>query len=777
MKKLLLSMLVAIFAIGTLNAQVVYEFDAEGKDVGYSLQTNEGWSDSWGNGFMVVTDGVAESRTAYQGEKYVSIDVSLNSNGTDSYKKYVKTLDVVDGNRYKFSFATRVKGPNNAIVIKLSGATTYEDKSKSGSEDWRLHLQEFVAAGASLKMEIINNGGNPAEYADLDSLILEQIPHVPTMAFNYDGEINEGAEDGEKLTVTVTHDTFVASLAPETWIVSNLPEGVTYTLARVDDTNVDITLVGNATGDYFDNDNWDVEITVPATDLTTSETDFLGGSFKFTAIQPIITSFFDGFENYETGADVYNLAGPRYTKWNDALTGAVIEDASAALSGNKFAQSSDIQGFSFIKSVKLVAGETYVWSFSTSAEAEYVLVNSVYADVKPDYSSITTAANPADTWTEHSYEFTVEAGREKINLTIYRWAQGTHISIDDYSLKIKDKTAVNLSDDGVLEQGAEDGEKITVSLEGDTYAASLTTASWVIENLPAGVTVASIARIDDTTAEIVLAGNSSNIVPGGHLRECKVTVPASDLVTSTEDVSNTGITFIAPILQVAYTFGNATFEYSGSAQVPEITSDPADINYSVDYKDGAEPITPGEYVVYVMTDENGYEGIDSVTVTITKATLTITLDGLAQDYNATPREVTYTLSPDVTVASATITYEGSETAPTNPGEYAVVVTVVDDLYEGTASGTLVITMPIGIAMNELEDMNVYPNPSHGNITIQMGVERAKLQIYSMNGALLYSKSVEGMRNNISLPAHINGLLIMKVSTDEAVKTQRISVIR
>ncbi len=70
------------------------------------------------------------------------------------------------------------------------------------------------------------------------------------------------------------------------------------------------------------------------------------------------------------------------------------------------------------------------------------------------------------------------------------------------------------------------------------------------------------------------------------------------------------------------------------------------------------------------------------------AAATVTLNGLSQTYDGTPRVVTATTSP--TGLTVTITYDGSATAPTNAGSYAVVGTISDPNYTGSASGTLVV---------------------------------------------------------------------------------------
>src|SRR5947209_5464964 len=67
---------------------------------------------------------------------------------------------------------------------------------------------------------------------------------------------------------------------------------------------------------------------------------------------------------------------------------------------------------------------------------------------------------------------------------------------------------------------------------------------------------------------------------------------------------------------------------------------------------------------------------------------TVTLSGLAQTYDGTAKSVTVTtVPPSLTVD---VTYDGNSSAPITAGNYAVVATVNDATYTGTASDTLVI---------------------------------------------------------------------------------------
>ena len=75
--------------------------------------------------------------------------------------------------------------------------------------------------------------------------------------------------------------------------------------------------------------------------------------------------------------------------------------------------------------------------------------------------------------------------------------------------------------------------------------------------------------------------------------------------------------------------------------------------------------------------------------TIAKATATIQLAGLNAIYDGTPKPVTATTNPSGLAVS--ITYNGSPTAPINAGSYSVIATINNNNYQGSATGTLVIS--------------------------------------------------------------------------------------
>ena len=102
------------------------------------------------------------------------------------------------------------------------------------------------------------------------------------------------------------------------------------------------------------------------------------------------------------------------------------------------------------------------------------------------------------------------------------------------------------------------------------------------------------------------------------------------------------------------------------------------------------PAAAGTFPVTLGATNAAGTGTALLTLTIAQAPAVVTLSDLQQAYDGTPRSVTATTNP--AGLAVTLTYDGSATAPTLPGSYAVVATITDANHSGTASGTLVITI-------------------------------------------------------------------------------------
>lgn len=78
----------------------------------------------------------------------------------------------------------------------------------------------------------------------------------------------------------------------------------------------------------------------------------------------------------------------------------------------------------------------------------------------------------------------------------------------------------------------------------------------------------------------------------------------------------------------------------------------------------------------------------SAVLTVGRANASVQLSNLSQAYDGSPKSVSVTTTP--IGLSVDVTYDGSTSAPTDVGSYAVVATINDANYQGSASGTLAI---------------------------------------------------------------------------------------
>ncbi len=108
-------------------------------------------------------------------------------------------------------------------------------------------------------------------------------------------------------------------------------------------------------------------------------------------------------------------------------------------------------------------------------------------------------------------------------------------------------------------------------------------------------------------------------------------------------------------------------------------------------------------------DANHDGSSDSATFEITKASASVILSDLNQVFDGTQKLATVTTDPSG--LSVSVTYDGSATAPSAVGSYAVIATITDANYTGSASGTLVISAFHDVALYEgwnLVSFNLHP---------------------------------------------------------------------
>jgi len=146
---------------------------------------------------------------------------------------------------------------------------------------------------------------------------------------------------------------------------------------------------------------------------------------------------------------------------------------------------------------------------------------------------------------------------------------------------------------------------------------------------------------------------------------------------------NPVITWAAP---AAITYGTAL----SSTQLNATANVPGSFTYTPAAGTVLNAGTQTLSLVFTPTDTVAYNSATAtVQLTVNKAAATVTLSDLIQTYNGTAKSATVVTSP--AGLSVNITYNGSATAPTAAGTYAVVATINAANYSGSATGSMTIT--------------------------------------------------------------------------------------
>ena len=147
--------------------------------------------------------------------------------------------------------------------------------------------------------------------------------------------------------------------------------------------------------------------------------------------------------------------------------------------------------------------------------------------------------------------------------------------------------------------------------------------------------------------------------------------------------------------------GNLTPIYNGSPQPVTVTTIPTGLAVALAYDDSATaPSAAGSYAVSATVTDPNHTGSAAGTLVIGKAPATIDLTDLAQTYDGLPKPITATTTP--AGLAVVLTYNGSATAPSAAGSYAISATVTDPNHTGSAAATLAIgKAPTTISLTDL----------------------------------------------------------------------------
>ena len=200
-----------------------------------------------------------------------------------------------------------------------------------------------------------------------------------------------------------------------------------------------------------------------------------------------------------------------------------------------------------------------------------------------------------------------------------------------------------------------------------------------------GATVTTTPDVPNAQLTVTYDGSEQTPVNAGSYR---VVASLNDANYQAQDATGT---LVIAKAEATINLGGLSKTYTGQAQGATVTTTPADLGgVSVTYDGIAQaPTNAGSYRVVASLTNPNYEAQNATgTLVIAKAPAQVNLSDLTQTYNGSPRAATVATVP--ANLNVDVTYDGNAQAPTNAGSYAVVATVKNANYEGSANGTLVI---------------------------------------------------------------------------------------
>jgi len=374
------------------------------------------------------------------------------------------------------------------VVIVLSGNRSIDYDQDDDTVSLSIQESQFVHQSVSVTVT--------------SGVVITAITDVESLAFTATN-ITEKTENSAQIQIDLTGGTFVETLNLSNWVISGQPTGVLLgNVTRVDETTATLTLSGNSTVDY-DTDITGFGLTVNADEVDdhpTIDGDFtVAGivTFKATNEQLVISS--------QAGQlDESNLNG---SEVDLELTGDTFVDFGLDVANFHLNNAPDGVLLSAIQYVDEQHAHVMLGYDGTDFDADYTQVS-----ILVDAVELTSGGDIT------SNELTINA--------------------------IIELPFISMTDNGITE-GNESSGIITINLFEDIFKSVINPANWQISNLPSGVSVNSITRIDTSTAQITLTGNRTSDYDA-NMYDFAVTIPSTDLVTGLSEVSSSsGVVFQA----------------------------------------------------------------------------------------------------------------------------------------------------------------------------------------------------------------------------------------
>jgi uncharacterized protein with FMN-binding domain len=185
------------------------------------------------------------------------------------------------------------------------------------------------------------------------------------------------------------------------------------------------------------------------------------------------------------------------------------------------------------------------------------------------------------------------------------------------------------------------------------------------------------------------------------------------------------------------TLSGLTAAYDGTPETLTARTIPAGLKVTYTYNGSTTPPTDADtyHVIATINDPNYQSSSATDSLVIIKATAFVSLSGLTATYDGTPKTITATTTFPAGL-NLTITYNGSTTPPSAVGTYPVVATINDPNYQGSATGTLIISPVTATINTETTSVDII---AYNDIIKISGVKIGDIiSVYTPNGTLLFN---------------------------------------
>lgn len=188
---------------------------------------------------------------------------------------------------------------------------------------------------------------------------------------------------------------------------------------------------------------------------------------------------------------------------------------------------------------------------------------------------------------------------------------------------------------------------------------------------------------------------------------------------------------------------------------------------------GIYPITlsGGKSENYEMILVNG-------SLTIHKAEASVSITGLEQEADGTPREVAVATDPEGLAYE--ITYNGETTPPILAGSYQVRAVITEVNYTGEAAAELVVSDPVinGTLVLSSAGVKIYPNPVTDYATVDLGNSQSDanlLWLFDLKGREVLRDRFTGQKHSLNLQQQASGLYLLVVTDGQGRLLKKVKV--